>query len=44
VEHKAKNSIVSLYKKLEFKPDEKPSSINKSINEHVEKARSNATE
>lgn len=45
MEHKAKNSIVGLYKKLEFRPDEqKSNSLNKSINEHVERARNNASE
>lgn len=42
VEHKAKNSIVGLYNKLEFKPQEGEN--NKFITEHVERARSNAQE
>lgn len=42
MEHKAKNSIVSLYNKLEFKPNDGEN--NKFISEHVERARSNAQE
>ena len=45
LEHRAKNSIVSLYKKLEFKPeDQKANSINKSISDHIDRAKRNANE
>lgn len=40
IEHKAKNSIVALYKKLEYNEE----NINKAINEHVERTRENAAD